>query len=155
MSILFRSNHIWVQTHVVIINAVLRSYACCVKFKCMLCLLSNTCCLSSKPCCVLVQIHVDWVQIYAVFVSSSYCAWIQIHLVFEFKVMLCVNAILCCVWVQILYYSVNVCDSTPCKNGGTCSISGRSYTCSCRDGYSGNQCQGTFNIYFIMCFECQ
>ena len=73
--------------------------------------------------------------------SSSCCVLVEIHVVFEYNCL--------------LYYTVNVCDSTPCKNGGTCSISGRSYMCSCRDGFSGNQCQGTVNTYLIMCFECK
>ena len=33
----------------------------------------------------------------------------------------------------LLYYSVNICDSTPCKNGGKC----------------------IFNSFLIMCFECK
>ena len=53
-------------------------------------------------------------------------------------------------YICLLYYSANICDSTPCKNGGTCSISGHTYTCSCQDGFYGNECQGTLNIYLIM-----
>lgn len=33
------------------------------------------------------------------------------------------------------------CDSNPCHNGGTCTISGSSYACTCPPGYTGNICQ--------------
>jgi len=33
------------------------------------------------------------------------------------------------------------CDPEPCLNGGTCSPSGVSYTCSCIDGYTGDDCE--------------
>ena len=56
-------------------------------------------CLSTKPCCVWVQINVLWVQIQVLsalefmlcFNSSSSCVWVQSH-VFVL--------ILCCIWVQ-------------------------------------------------------
>jgi len=33
------------------------------------------------------------------------------------------------------------CSPSPCLNGGSCSPSGGTYTCSCINGYSGNNCQ--------------
>jgi hypothetical protein len=36
--------------------------------------------------------------------------------------------------------SGNACFSSPCKNGGTCSNNGASFTCTCAAGYSGPQC---------------
>ncbi len=37
----------------------------------------------------------------------------------------------------------NACSSSPCLNQGTCQVTnnGASYTCSCRAGYSGTNCQ--------------
>ena len=109
-----RSNpcYVWVETRVVIIVAVcLRSYARCVKFKCMLCLLSNS-------CCVWVQIHVVWDQNHIVFwftfmlLEFKYMLCLhQVHIVLAFKfilclssVMGCVNAICICIWVQNLIH---------------------------------------------------
>ena len=120
-------------------------------------------CLRTKPCCVWVQINVLWVQIQVLsalefmlcFNSSSSCVWGQSDVFVLMKCMLYLSWNSCCEYNCVLYYSANICDSTPCKNGGTCSISGRSYTCSCRDGFSGNQCQGTFNTYFILCVDCK
>ena len=36
---------------------------------------------------------------------------------------------------------VNVCASSPCKNGGTCHDQINSFWCSCRGGWSGSTCQ--------------
>ena len=41
----------------------------------------------------------------------------------------------------IFLNTANVCDSSPCQNGGTCSVtSAGAWSCSCRPGYSGNAC---------------
>lgn len=35
------------------------------------------------------------------------------------------------------------CDSNPCRNAGTCTVSGtgNTYTCTCAPGYTGNNCE--------------
>jgi len=35
----------------------------------------------------------------------------------------------------------DVCDNSPCENGGSCKEEGDSYSCTCVDGYEGDQCQ--------------
>ena len=43
------------------------------------------------------------------------------------------------------YYHVGPCASNPCKNGGTCSVKGRTtkkYQCKCKNGYYGKMCDG-------------
>ncbi|XP_075056139.1 vitamin K-dependent protein Z isoform X2 [Mixophyes fleayi] len=39
------------------------------------------------------------------------------------------------------YYGGRQCSSNPCMNNGVCIDTIRSYTCSCSDGYKGNNCQ--------------
>ena len=39
------------------------------------------------------------------------------------------------------------CDSSPCLNGGQCTVTGSNYSCSCTDGFSGHQCQGTLDFF--------
>jgi len=41
--------------------------------------------------------------------------------------------------------SVDACDHFPCKNHGTCVNSGDSYTCICKDGFEGHQCETNIN----------
>lgn len=33
------------------------------------------------------------------------------------------------------------CDSSPCKNGGTCSVSWGTYSCLCPVGFGGKDCR--------------
>jgi hypothetical protein len=37
----------------------------------------------------------------------------------------------------------SACANTPCLNGGTCTIVGSSYQCTCPSGYYGAQCQSS------------
>ena len=37
---------------------------------------------------------------------------------------------------------INMCESNPCTNGGTCSTMGSSYHCLCVEGFRGINCQG-------------
>ena len=41
----------------------------------------------------------------------------------------------------ILFLDINECESTPCRNGGTCEDGVNQYTCHCVDGYDGHRCQ--------------
>ena len=36
---------------------------------------------------------------------------------------------------------ITPCSSNPCQNDGTCDVSGTSYICNCRWGYSGSKCE--------------
>lgn len=46
-----------------------------------------------------------------------------------------------------LFPDVNECDNNPCQNGGQCTNSEGSFTCSCTDGWEGPVCvQGNLNI---------
>ena len=58
------------------------------------------------------------------------------------------------------------CSSNPCLNGGSCNEENAGYSCTCRSGYKGNNCQGSLFIcsnYFELiqtslllkyCFPC-
>jgi len=35
----------------------------------------------------------------------------------------------------------NACANTPCLNGGTCTVIGSTYQCTCPNPYYGTQCQ--------------
>lgn len=49
---------------------------------------------------------------------------------------------------QLLISDVNECESSPCKNGGTCLNQQAGYSCKCKDGYSGDHCEeGDAYIY--------
>lgn len=55
---------------------------------------------------------------------------------------------MCFVYSKIIVYivgSVDACDHFPCKNHGTCVNSGDSYTCICKDGFEGHQCETNIN----------
>ena len=47
--------------------------------------------------------------------------------------------------VQIFTGDITSCNPTPCQNGGTCAVSGTSYTCSCTSGYGGTNCENGKN----------
>ena len=40
-----------------------------------------------------------------------------------------------------LFLDKNPCDPNPCHNGGACSQQGEHYKCTCRRGYTGEQCK--------------
>ena len=41
----------------------------------------------------------------------------------------------------MLVFSVNPCDSYPCKNGGTCENDEDTFTCSCTEKFEGLTCE--------------
>ena len=49
-----------------------------------------------------------------------------------------------CQFCLFLFLSeeINLCESSPCINGGTCSTLGNSYHCLCVEGFRGLNCQG-------------
>ena len=44
------------------------------------------------------------------------------------------------------FSDINECVPDPCQNGGTCEDLVGSYRCSCKTGYSGDNCQTGDNI---------
>ena len=55
----------------------------------------------------------------------------------------CSSAILKYFSVIIYYlFPETPCSDAPCFNGGSCVISGSSYSCSCLLGFRGSRCQG-------------
>ena len=36
---------------------------------------------------------------------------------------------------------IDECASSPCQNGGTCSDGVNKYTCTCADGFNGDNCE--------------
>ena len=50
------------------------------------------------------------------------------------------------------YIDINECDSSPCQNSGICTDGVNSYSCACRSGYTGLQCQTSkFEFGFPTC----
>ena len=41
----------------------------------------------------------------------------------------------------MVVFLVNPCDSSPCKNGGTCANDGDSFNCTCTDKFEGPTCE--------------
>ena len=49
----------------------------------------------------------------------------------------------CLRWIVLfLEPKHNPCDSTPCKNGGTCDNEGDSFLCNCAENFEGETCEG-------------
>ena len=49
---------------------------------------------------------------------------------------------------------LNVCDSTPCKHGGTCVVhfsDPSRYYCECGDWFTGSDCEGRKNVISMCC----
>ena len=44
-------------------------------------------------------------------------------------------------WCVSFSETNNDCSLNPCHNGATCVPTGSSYTCLCKDGYEGTQCE--------------
>ena len=56
------------------------------------------------------------------------------------------------VWSYFIYPADSPCFPNPCENRGTCSVDGASYTCTCLEGFTGDNCetQGMLQrIYFF------
>lgn len=59
-----------------------------------------------------------------------------------------------------IYFSIsldiNECDSSPCKNGGTCADGINSYSCDCVPGYMGSNCEigNNYNSYSKKHLQC-
>lgn len=46
--------------------------------------------------------------------------------------------------LKSLFLDINECEASPCKNGGTCDNQPGGYSCNCKKGYTGQNCeQGT------------
>jgi hypothetical protein len=39
------------------------------------------------------------------------------------------------------YHAQGSCEPNPCKNGGSCTVDGTDYTCSCTSSFSGRDCE--------------
>ena len=45
------------------------------------------------------------------------------------------------VYVYALFLTDNLCDNSPCQNGGSCYAETASYICLCPHGFSGSNCE--------------
>ena len=50
-----------------------------------------------------------------------------------------------------LFLAINACNKLPCKHGATCNNVGPNiYNCSCKPGFTGNNCQTSTLILSII-----
>ena len=42
---------------------------------------------------------------------------------------------------NMVIFLVNPCDSSPCKNGGTCANDGDNFNCKCTEKFEGATCE--------------
>ena len=56
--------------------------------------------------------------------------------------------------VLCIYLDIDECASFPCENGGTCSDGVNSYSCKCKLGYAGKDCETgtTTNLHLTIHF---
>ena len=45
-----------------------------------------------------------------------------------------------------IFISETPCTNSPCRNGGSCTVSGGGYLCSCPSGFTGHQCKCKIQI---------
>ena len=45
----------------------------------------------------------------------------------------------------IVAVDINECESQPCQNGGRCDDDDNRFTCTCQDGYTGDNCESKQN----------
>lgn len=79
---------------------------------------------------------------------NNICIVITIYITIDIIAVLCTNqesAIIVHYDYEMFFFSgSDPCVPSPCENGATCSSDGNSYSCSCRIGWMGKNCQGIF-----------
>ena len=70
-------------------------------------------------------------------------------------VHVCMYVLYCIMHVLTVLYSMlvddDLCRSLPCQNGGQCKSLSSGYTCDCRPGTTGRQCET--GIYFLLVYN--
>ena len=46
---------------------------------------------------------------------------------------------------------IDDCANNPCQNGATCTDMVNQYNCTCVDGYSGDNCEIGWNVFYFLC----
>ena len=44
-------------------------------------------------------------------------------------------------YLNLFQSIISPCDNQPCLNGGTCSPNGKTFACTCADGFTGTTCE--------------
>ena len=58
-----------------------------------------------------------------------------------------------CLFLSALHTVRDLCRKNPCKNGGICWMTGKDYRCSCKPGYSGENCESTYSVVHLVLDE--